>query len=111
MLLTARSRRPDRIPAVTHLDHSSRLQTVDEKTNPLYYRLHRAFERLTECPVLINTSFNVRGEPIVRSPLEAIRVFLGTRMDLLVLGSYSIHKRDVSQDRLLPGFHHEFKPD
>jgi carbamoyltransferase len=73
------------IPAVTHVDHSARVQTVDEERNPRLHRLLRAFDRVTGCPVLINTSFNVRGEPIVGSPEDAYRCFLATEMDALVL--------------------------
>jgi carbamoyltransferase len=80
------------IPAVTHVDGSARLQTVREATNPLFYRLLRAFEARTGCPVLVNTSFNVRGEPIVCTPGEAYRCFRRTHMDALVLGSYVVTK-------------------
>ncbi len=75
------------IPAVTHVDGTARVQTVARDTNPLYYDLIRAFERRTGVPVLVNTSFNVRGEPIVRTPAEAYRCFVETEMDHLVLGS------------------------
>jgi len=73
------------IPAVTHVDYSARIQTVDEERNPRLARLLEAFERLTGCPVLVNTSFNVRGEPIVCTPEDAYRCFLATDMDVLVL--------------------------
>ena len=73
------------IPAVTHVDYSARLQTVDEERNPRFTRLLEAFDRLTGCPVLVNTSFNVRGEPIVCTPEDAYRCFLATDMDVLVL--------------------------
>jgi carbamoyltransferase len=73
------------IPAVTHVDYSARIQTVDEERNPRLARLLEAFERLTGCPVLVNTSFNVRGEPIVCTPEDACRCFLATDMDVLVL--------------------------
>src|SRR5271165_3067171 len=69
------------IPAVTHVDYSARLQTIDETRNPCFHRLIEAFERLTGCPVLINTSFNVRGEPIVCTPEDAYRCFMATDMD------------------------------
>jgi carbamoyltransferase len=84
------------IPAVTHVDNSARLQTVDARRNPLYYRLLKAFERLTGCPVLVNTSFNVRGEPIVGSPLDAYRCFLATDMDVLAIGSFVLEKGSQS---------------
>lgn len=73
------------IPAVTHLDYSARIQTVHAQTNPRYYALLKAFETLTGCPVLVNTSFNVRGEPIVGKPQDAFRCFMRTEMDVLVL--------------------------
>ncbi|MGC4003408.1 MAG: carbamoyltransferase C-terminal domain-containing protein [Pirellulales bacterium] len=73
------------IPAVTHVDYSARVQTVDAERNPRYHRLLETFERKTGCPVVINTSFNVRGEPIVCTPSDAYRCFLGTNMDALVL--------------------------
>ena len=73
------------IPAVTHVDYSARVQTVDEDRNPRFHRLLEAFHRLTGCPVLVNTSFNVRGEPIVCTPEDAYRCFLATDMDALVL--------------------------
>ena len=82
------------IPAVTHVDGSARVQTVDDARNPLYARLLRAFERRTGCPVLINTSFNVRGEPIVESPLDAYRGFLATGVDVLALGHFVVKKAE-----------------
>jgi carbamoyltransferase len=74
------------IPAVTHVDLSARIQTVSRETNPVYWELLRAFEERTGCPVLINTSFNVRGEPMISSPIDALRCFRRTGMDYLVLG-------------------------
>lgn len=82
------------MPAVTHIDYSARVQTVTRATNAPYYDLLRAFERLTGCPVLVNTSFNVRGEPIVCSPQDAYRCFMRTGIDHLVLGSYMLDKAD-----------------
>jgi carbamoyltransferase len=73
------------IPAVTHVDYSARVQTVDIETNPEYHALISAFDALTGCPMLVNTSFNVRGEPIVCSPQDAYRCFMRTEMELLVL--------------------------
>lgn len=75
------------IPAVTHVDYSARVQTVHERTNPRFYQLIKKFKDLTGCPVLVNTSFNVRGEPIVLSPEDAYRCFMGTELDLLVVGN------------------------
>jgi carbamoyltransferase len=82
------------IPAVTHLDYSARVQTVHEDTNPRYYRLLQTFEKHTGCAVLVNTSFNVRGEPIVCSPEDAYRCFMRTEMDLLVLENCVLFKTD-----------------
>ena len=83
------------IPAVTHVDYSARLQTVDEGRNPRLWHLLNAFFRKTGCPVLVNTSFNVRGEPIVCTPEDAYRCFLGTEMDALVLEDVILLKQDV----------------
>jgi carbamoyltransferase len=80
------------IPAVTHVDHSARVQTVSRETNPDYYDLIRAFEARTGCGVLVNTSFNVRGEPIVCTPEDAFRCFMRTDIDVLVLGPYVLEK-------------------
>ena len=80
------------IPAVTHVDGSARIQTVDEARNPTFHGLIKAFERKTGCPVLVNTSFNVRGEPIVCTPADAYQCFRRTHMDALVMGSYVITK-------------------
>jgi carbamoyltransferase len=85
------------IPAVTHVDYSARLQTVDEERNPRYYRLLRAFERRTGCPVLVNTSFNVRGEPIVCTPRDAYNCFAATDMDALVLGDFVLRKDALAE--------------
>jgi carbamoyltransferase len=82
------------IPAVTHIDYSARIQTVSEATNPLFHRLLREFKRLTGCPVLVNTSFNVRGEPIVCTPEDAFRCFMGSELDLLVAGHCVLRKAD-----------------
>ena len=78
------------IPAVTHLDYSARIQTVHYETNPRYYHLLKHFEKQTGCGVLINTSFNVRGEPIVCSPEDAYRCFMRTEMDYLIIGNFLI---------------------
>jgi carbamoyltransferase len=80
------------IPAVTHIDYSARIQTVSRDTNPDYYDLIREFECLTGCAVLVNTSFNVRGEPIVCSPADAYRCFMRTHLDNLVLGPFLLEK-------------------
>ena len=82
------------IPAITHIDYSARVQTVHEETNPRYHKLLRAFEEKTGCAVLVNTSFNVRGEPIVCTPDDAYRCFMRTEMDLLVLENCLLRKED-----------------
>ncbi|HOW28986.1 MAG TPA: carbamoyltransferase C-terminal domain-containing protein, partial [Elusimicrobiota bacterium] len=82
------------IPAVTHIDYSARVQTVDQDRNPLFYKLLRAFERQTGFSVIINTSFNVRGEPIVCTPAEAYVCFMRTDMDYLVLGNFLLKKTE-----------------
>ena len=87
--------RPDKqakIPAPTHVDGTGRLQTVSRQTNPLYWALIKEFENLTGVPVVLNTSFN-ENEPIVCTPEEALRCFLRTRMDVLVLGNYVLQKK------------------
>lgn len=81
------------IPAITHVDYSARIQTVDKKNNGLYYRMIKEFHSLTGCPVIINTSFNVRGEPIVCSPKEAYTCFMRTEMDYLIMGNYILDKQ------------------
>jgi carbamoyltransferase len=82
------------IPAVTHLDYSARVQTVHQDTNPRYYALLKAFEAKTGQAVLVNTSFNVRGEPIVSTPEDAYRCFMRTEMDVLVLENCVLYKAD-----------------
>jgi carbamoyltransferase len=82
------------IPAITHVDYSARLQTVHKETNPRYYQLIEQFEKDTGCAVIINTSFNVRGEPIVCTPEDAYKCFMRTNMDYLVLGNYLLAKED-----------------
>jgi carbamoyltransferase len=82
------------IPAVTHVDYSARIQTVDRRVNPLYHDIIREFEALTGCATIINTSFNVRGEPIVCTPEDAYRCFMRTEMDHLLLGSFLLSKHD-----------------
>ncbi|MBI4376613.1 MAG: carbamoyltransferase [Elusimicrobia bacterium] len=85
------------IPAVTHVDYSARVQTVRKHDNPLFYALLAEFDRLTGCPVLVNTSFNVRGEPIVCRPEEAYACFMRTDMDYLVMGSYILDKKSQAK--------------
>lgn len=98
------------IPAVTHVDYSARLQTVDDERNPRLARLMRRFHQRTGCPVLINTSFNVRGEPIVCTPQDAHRCFLGTEMDVLVLENFVIRRAaqknlpEIDREKYLAAF-------
>ena len=82
------------IPAVTHVDYSARVQTVDAQTNPRYHSLLSAFKQRTGCPVLVNTSFNIRGEPIVCTPEDAFRCFMGTEIELLAVGNCLLRKED-----------------
>ena len=82
------------LPAITHVDYSARIQTVNEKTNPRYYKLISAFKKRTNCSCIINTSFNVRGEPIVRTPQDAYRCFMRTDMDILVLQNQLLLKKE-----------------
>jgi len=83
-----------RIPAVTHVDYSARIQTVHEDTNPRYHALLRRFKELTGCPVIVNTSFNVRGEPIVCTPEDAFHCFMGTGIEVLAAGNCLALKED-----------------
>lgn len=80
------------IPAITHVDYSARIQTVHRETNPKFYQLIEAFKKKTKCPVLVNTSFNVRGEPIVCTPEDAFRCFMGTDLDMLAIGNFVLEK-------------------
>jgi len=82
------------IPAVTHVDYSARIQTVRRETNPLYWEIIDAFRELTGCPLIVNTSFNVRGEPIVCSPEDSYRCFMRTEMDFLVLENFVLDKQE-----------------
>ena len=82
------------IPAVTHVDYSARIQTVHKNTNPFFHKLISRFKEKNGCPVLINTSFNVRGEPIVCSPSNAYRCFMGTELDMLVIGNFLLLKNE-----------------
>ena len=92
------------IPAVTHVDYSARVQTVHAETNPRFHALLSRFKQKTGCPVLVNTSFNVRGEPIVRTPKDAFRCFMGTALDALAMGNLYLHK-----DRQNPALELDYK--
>ena len=99
------------LPAITHLDYSARIQTVHEETNPRYYQLLKAFEARTGCPVLVNTSFNVRGEPIVCTPEDAYRCFMRTEMDYLVVENLLLRKADQPQWKKDDSWMKEFELD
>lgn len=99
------------VPAITHVDNSARVQTVDRKENPGYYKIIDAFHKRTGCPVIVNTSFNVRGEPIVCTPEDAYRCFTRTNMDFLVLGSYLIDKKRQNLPEIDMSWQDEFELD
>jgi carbamoyltransferase len=99
------------IPAVTHVDYSARVQTVSQDHNRDYYDLIREFERQTGCPVLVNTSFNVRGEPIVCTPRDAHRCFMRTHIDYLVLGPYLLEKSKQPEWKETEDWRSEFQLD
>ena len=98
------------IPAVTHVDYSARVQTVHKETNPRYHNLLKKFKEITGCPVLVNTSFNVRGEPIVCSIKDAFNCFMGTNLDILVCENFILYKND-QDNSLKKNYQMEFDPD
>src|SRR6185295_13893856 len=98
------------IPAVTHVDYSARLQTVHRETNPRFHALLAAFKARTGCPVLVNTSFNVRGEPIVCTPEDAFRCFMGTDIEVLAIGNCFLRK-EQQDEKLRRDYMQEFSPD
>jgi carbamoyltransferase len=98
------------IPAVTHVDYSARIQTVHEETNPQYYQLIKRFKEITACPVLVNTSFNVRGEPIVCTPEDAFRCFMGTDIELLVVGN-CVMEKDKQNAQLIKDYKNMYELD
>jgi carbamoyltransferase len=99
------------IPAVTHVDYSARIQTVRRETNPLYWEIIEAFRQKTGCPVVVNTSFNVRGEPIVCTPEDSYRCFMRTEMDFLVLETCVLDKKQQPVFTEKTDWKIEFKPD
>jgi carbamoyltransferase len=99
------------LPAITHIDYSARIQTVDRETSPSYHALLSEFERRTGCPVLVNTSFNVRGEPIVCTPADAYRCFMRTEIDALVLFPFFLHKADQPEWKETSDWRSEFQLD
>ena len=98
------------VPAITHVDYSARIQTVHENTNPKYYKLIKKFKEITGCPILVNTSFNVRGEPIVNTPEDAFNCFMGTELDKLIIGICYLNKKDQNKS-LKKDYSKEFKLD
>jgi|TARA_Y100000031_G_scaffold147216_1_gene181989 carbamoyltransferase len=99
------------VPAITHVDYSARVQTIGRKDNPLYYGMLEAFYKKTGCPLIINTSFNVRGEPIVGSPEDAYKCFMRTEMDYLVMGSFLLAKKEQVPFQRDSDWMQEFEPD
>ena len=99
------------IPAIKHIDYSARVQTVSRDTNPDYYDLINTFKGLTGCAVIVNTSFNVRGEPIVLSPEDAYRCFMRTHIDTLVLGPFLLEKANQAQTAEDSAWQQEFQLD
>ena len=98
------------VPAITHVDYSARIQTVHEETNPRYYNLIKEFKNHTGCPVLVNTSFNVRGEPIVCSVEDAFNCFMGTNLDILVIEDFILFKNQQDQS-LIKNYKNKFELD
>ena len=92
MLLVAPGKKPDEIPAVTHIDGTGRLETVSQSSNPLYYKLITEFYNITGIPVVINTSMNVKGEPIVNTPEQAYNMLINTDMDYIFLRNFMVKK-------------------
>ena len=99
------------IPAVTHVDYSARVHTVSPETNPRYHALLKAFEERTGCPVVVNTSFNVRGEPIVCTPADAFRCFMGVDIEYMVIGNCFLRKEDQDPSLILENYERSFEPD
>jgi carbamoyltransferase len=99
------------IPAITHIDYSARVQTVNKKTNERFWKLISEFKKLTGFGIVINTSFNVRGEPIVCTPMDALRCFMNTEIDFLAIGNYLFDKSELMylKDKFAKGY--KFKPD
>jgi carbamoyltransferase len=98
------------LPAVTHVDYSARIQTAHQETNPRYHALLSSFERLTGCPVIVNTSFNVRGEPIVCTPEDAFRCFMGTEIEVLAVGNCYLRK-EAQDEGLRKNYEQAFELD
>ena len=97
-------------PALTHVDYSARIQTVHKETNPKYYKLLQNFKKITNCPIIINTSFNVRGEPIVCSIEDAFKCFMGTDLDILACGNFILYKNSQNKN-LIEDYKNRFEKD
>jgi carbamoyltransferase len=98
------------IPAVTHADYSARIQKVDENSNYHYYKLLQKFREKTGCPSLVNTSFNIRGEPLVNTPKDAYQCFMGTDMDILCMGNFYLKKKNQDK-KLINNYQNKFELD
>jgi carbamoyltransferase len=98
------------IPSVTHVDYSARIQTVHKETNSIFYKLIEEFERITKCPVLVNTSFNIRGEPIVCTAKDAFNCFMGTDLDVLVCNNFILYKDNQHKD-LISNYNNKYELD
>ncbi len=97
------------VPAITHVDNSARIQTVHKDTNEIFHKLISKFYEITKCPLIVNTSFNVRGEPIVCSPSDAFKCFMGTDLDVLVIGNFYLEKKD--QNKIVENYTNEYELD
>ena len=98
------------VPAITHVDYSARVQTVNKNINPIYHKLISKFKENTGCPILVNTSFNVRGEPIVNTPEDAFRCFMGTNLDKLIIGNFYLDKNKQKKN-LVKDYKNQFELD
>lgn len=98
------------VPSITHIDYTARIQTVQHDTNPRFYNLISKFKEITGCPIVINTSFNVRGEPIVCTPSDAFKCFMGTNLDLLVIGNFILRKEE-QQKKLFNNYKEKYELD
>ena len=111
MLLVGQSLKPEELPAVTHIDRSARVQTLNSESDPLLHRLLETFSSTTGCPALINTSFNIRGEPIVLTPEHALNCFFNTNIDALVIGSFLVERSKNAHIQKDDSWRHQFELD
>ena len=98
------------VPAVTHIDYSARIQTVTKNFNSFFYKILKSFKKKTNCPILVNTSFNIRGEPIVCTPEDAFKCFMGTEIDILVIENFYLEKKLQKINKNV-NYRHEYKLD